>query len=107
MKLAADGVGADVHHIRYGKTPWDVPDRYLQALCRSCHEHLLPHPKGGVYYLRRGERTSVRALWCPLCRGPVATGAASSNSRVLLSRCDRCDHIITPSKDDLELLYPP
>lgn len=27
----------NVHHIKYGKEPWDVPDEYLITLCEHCH----------------------------------------------------------------------
>lgn len=26
-----------IHHIRYGKEPWDVPNKYLITLCEDCH----------------------------------------------------------------------
>ena len=27
----------NVHHIKYGNEPWDVPDDYLITLCEHCH----------------------------------------------------------------------
>jgi ribosomal protein L32 len=32
-----------VHHIKYGKTPWDVRDCDLVVLCDSCHESIHKH----------------------------------------------------------------
>jgi len=32
--------GTEVHHLWYppGKAPWEIADKYLTTLCRSCHE---------------------------------------------------------------------
>jgi hypothetical protein len=27
-----------VHHLKYGKEPWEIEDKYLECLCESCHE---------------------------------------------------------------------
>jgi 5-methylcytosine-specific restriction endonuclease McrA len=27
----------EVHHMRYRRHPWDVPQKYLQTLCSQCH----------------------------------------------------------------------
>lgn len=42
----------EVHHTRYGRNPWDVPQKHLQTLCRKCHREKHSHkeskPDGDV-----------------------------------------------------------
>jgi len=30
----------NVHHLKYGKDPWSVDDKYLVTLCEKCHEDI-------------------------------------------------------------------
>jgi len=32
-----DKTTLNIHHKKYGKEPWDVPDSYLITLCEHCH----------------------------------------------------------------------
>jgi len=51
------------HHKRYSGKAWEAPDDDLQTLCQACHEKLGPHPKGGVYYQRKGlTQTTVKII---------------------------------------------
>lgn len=33
-----DELTLNVHHMKYGKEPWDIDSKYLITLCESCHE---------------------------------------------------------------------
>lgn len=35
----SDSKTLNVHHIKYGPTPWDIDDKYLITLCEDCHEY--------------------------------------------------------------------
>lgn len=58
-----------VHHLMYDGEPWEVEDKCLQTLCESCHQHLGPHPKGGVYWSKSDADPNpcVVIHWCPQC----------------------------------------
>lgn len=30
----------NVHHLQYGKEPWDVPDDWLLTVCHRCHKYI-------------------------------------------------------------------
>lgn len=41
----------NVHHLWYGKTPWDVPNNLLITLCETCHvkEECVPQKLNQVF----------------------------------------------------------
>jgi len=32
-----DDLELHVHHEKYGGDPWDIPDKFLKTLCKTCH----------------------------------------------------------------------
>lgn len=40
----------EIHHEVYGKTPWDVDDKYLKTLCFRCHRVVELCKKNKVFY---------------------------------------------------------
>lgn len=84
-----------VHHKKYAKTLWNVPNEDLQTLCENCHDALGKHPKGGIWWTGSfdgAEGVGYTYINCPIC------GSKNTKEKGSYDRCMDCGHSIGPDK---------
>jgi hypothetical protein len=49
----------NVHHIKYGSTPWEIDEKYLVTLCEKCHHTEEEYKRNNISLGKLSERSGL------------------------------------------------